>query len=68
MTKNWKIVYSTNEIHIAELAKRLLEDNDIQAVILNQQDLNYHVGSIEVMVERDSVIRAKNLLNKNSFE
>ena len=44
------------------MAKDLLEENDINAVIINKQDSNYLFGSLEIYVERDNAIRGKHFL------
>lgn len=64
MDNNWKIIYSTSALYQAEMVKDILEDNDIQAVLLNKQDSFYHFGDIEVYVKPDDVIRAKFLIKK----
>ena len=62
MSKNWIAAYSTLNLQHAELAKQLLFDHGITAVVLNKQDSNYLFGHIELMVERDSLIKAKSIL------
>ncbi len=62
MEKNWVCIYSTNTSYRAEIAKDLLDENDIDAVIINKQDSNYLFGQVEVYVERDYAIRAKHIL------
>jgi hypothetical protein len=67
MEKGWVSVFSTNQEYIAELAKELLEENDIQLVLLNQKDSahpNLFAGDIEILVKRENVIRAKYLLKE----
>ncbi len=62
MEKNWICVYSTNTAYRAEIAKDVLTENEIDAVIINKQDSNYMFGLLEVYVERDNAIKAKHLL------
>jgi hypothetical protein len=67
MEKGWVSIFTANEDHIAELAKVLLEDSDIQFVSLNQKDSshpNLFSGSIKILVKRENVIRAKYLLKE----
>jgi len=48
----------------AELVKAALNDNGIEAVLMNRQDSSYlQFGEIEVLVKRDDVLRAKYLLD-----
>jgi hypothetical protein len=62
MEKNWVCIYTTRASYLAEIAKDLLYENEIDAVIINKKDMNYHFGTLEVYVERDNAIRSKHLL------
>lgn len=62
MPKNWIVAYSTLNLQHAELAKQFLFDHGITAVVLNKKDSNYLFGHIELLVERDSLIKAKSTL------
>ncbi|MGD9992009.1 MAG: DUF2007 domain-containing protein [Salinivirgaceae bacterium] len=62
MSADWKTVYSTGKLYQAEMAKFILEENDIETVLLNQQDSFYLFGAIELLVKPEHVIRAKYLL------
>jgi hypothetical protein len=67
MEKDWVSIFSTNHEYIAELAKEVLEENDIQFVLLNHKDSSYpdlFIGEIEIFVNRDNAIKAKYLLKK----
>lgn len=57
-------VFSTNREYIAEIAKGILKENEIEAVILNKKDSSYTFGEIELFVNRDNAIRAKYLLKE----
>ena len=51
MEKDWKQVFLSGELYRAEIAKELLENNGINAVILNQKDSSYtSFGNVEVYV------------------
>jgi hypothetical protein len=65
MEKNWVSIYSTNQIHIAEIAKQVLATNGISSIIINRKDSSYKsFGEIELYVNRDFVIRAKSLIKE----
>jgi len=65
MDTNWTSIYSTDQLYIAELAKQMLLDNDIEAVVVNKRDSTYNTfGDIEVYVKRDHVIRALKLIKE----
>jgi hypothetical protein len=69
MEKDWVIAYTTNQPYQAELVKRRLEDHDIGAVIINKMDSTYRTfGDVEVYVPRDSILRAKKLVNEFEVE
>lgn len=59
MNDNWIPVYSSGIRHLAEMAKQMLMDNDIPAVIVNKKDSSYLFGEIEVFVKREDIIKAK---------
>jgi hypothetical protein len=68
MNDNWTSIFTTQYEHIAEIVKAVLEDNEIKCVIINKKDSAYHFGEIEVYVNSDNVLRAKQLLKGKSFE
>ena len=62
MEKNWVCIYNTSTLYLAEIAKDLLHEKDIEAVVINKQDSNYQFGILEVYVDRDNAIRAKRII------
>ncbi|MBA7519871.1 hypothetical protein ES705_11959 [subsurface metagenome] len=59
------IVYSTNQIYLAEIAKQVLADNGMNSIIINKKDSSYNdFGDIELYVNRDFVIEAKALIKE----
>ncbi|MFA9388835.1 MAG: DUF2007 domain-containing protein [Prolixibacteraceae bacterium] len=63
MEKDWKQVFLTGQAYQAEMAKEILENNGINAVILNQKDSVYLTfGDLEVYVNEKDVDRAVELL------
>ncbi len=64
---NWTLVYSAVSHHEAELVRGHLEANDINAVVMDQRSSVYpSMGTIQVLVDRDDVLRALHLINKRS--
>jgi len=49
-------------MYAAKMAQEFLSSNGIDSVILNKKDSVLLVGEIEVLVENQSLIRAKHLL------
>jgi len=65
MEKDWVIAYESKQEYLAEIARAVLSDNDIESVIINKKDSIYNsFGDIEVYVIRDNLIRAKQILQK----
>jgi hypothetical protein len=64
MESNWTLVYSTDKFYEADILKELLDDNDIDAFVLNKQDSAYHIGDIEVYTRPEDVMKAKVLIEK----
>lgn len=54
--------FSTDKMYAAKMAQEFLTSNGIDSVILNKKDSVLLIGEIEVLVERQSLIRAKHLL------
>ena len=69
METNWKMIYSTRDPLKAELAKNLLNRNNIEAVELNKRDSCHgNFGDIEVYCHADHVVLALHVLNKLDHE
>ena len=65
MEKDWVIAYESKEEYLADIARTILSDNDIESVIINKKDSIYNsFGDIEIYVNRDNLIRAKQILQK----
>ncbi len=65
MEKDWVIAYDTKQEYLAEIARSVLFDNDIESVIINKKDSIYNLfGDVEIYVNRDNLIRAKQILQK----
>lgn len=62
MASDKVLVYTTNKAYEAEMIKQFLFDNAIPAFIINKMDSSYLFGDIELLVERDHVIKAKKLI------
>lgn len=62
MDKDWVSIFSTSEEFQAEIAKGVLEENEIECVMINKKDSFYHFGEIELYVMREDVVKSKYLL------
>ncbi|MDL2283087.1 DUF2007 domain-containing protein [Odoribacter sp. OttesenSCG-928-G04] len=68
MDNNWTAVFSTDKLYQAELVKENLEENGIEAVILNQKDSAFLEGSIDVMVDNKHYEKAKEITKNIHLE
>lgn len=63
MDKNWVKIYSNTFEPKVEMIRLQLESEGILAMILNQKDsAHVHLGELELYVNRESVIKAKRLI------
>lgn len=63
MEKDWVTVYHTGQNFQAEIAREILENENINCVVINENDSTFpSIGEIEVMVHQDFEARAKELL------
>ena len=69
MKKNWiNIFTSANPIEV-EIIKQMLEENNINAVVLNKQDSSYNMfGTIDLFVNETKQETALQLINKQNNE
>ncbi len=63
--ENWSVVYVTEKPYLAEMARQMLMDKGIEAVVMDKKDSAYPtIGHIEVMVENDNLPEAKQLIKE----
>jgi len=63
MEKGWEKIFTTSQPFQAEMARQVLEEAGIQAVVINKKDSSYLAfGEAEVYVPQGDVIRAKHLI------
>jgi len=62
MDTNWAKIFSTETQYKAELLKGLLEENDIEAIVINKKDSAYLFGELELFVHIDDVLQAKHII------
>ena len=68
MERGWQRIYFTEKPHLIQIAKSILDDNDIESVIVDKRDSSYiTIGEMELFVKDNDVMRAKFLLEKNSL-
>jgi len=62
--KNWVKIQSFKRYHQAELRKNILNQNDINAVILDEKDSLFLLGNIELYVEEFNEKKARALIDE----
>jgi len=63
MEDNWISVYSSDKPWQAEIARQVLSENGIEAVVLNKQDSSYLIfGEAEVYVSLEDSEKSKEIL------
>lgn len=68
MENNWVKVYTTENAITAEIIKQALVENDIPAVVLNQQDSSYRTfGVLTVLVRPDDEDKATAFIKENEL-
>lgn len=67
MEKNWVLLYSSGEPHKIEFIKGLLSENNIRSIDINKKDSSYLLGEIELYVNRNEVLKAKYIIDKNKL-
>jgi hypothetical protein len=61
-SKEWVVVKTFDGIENALIAKRILEKNNINAVIINEKDSSFLIGDIELHVEIDKKEKASTII------
>ncbi|MCB8963693.1 MAG: DUF2007 domain-containing protein [Bacteroidales bacterium] len=61
MNENWTLVFTTAQTWQAEIAKQILDENGITAVVINKKDSSYLFGEAEVYVDICDAEKAKEL-------
>ncbi len=68
MEKGWEKIFTTSQPYQAEVARQVLEEGGIEAVVINKRDSSYLAfGEAEVYVKQDDVIRAKKLIKNLEY-
>ena len=63
MEDNWVVIYSSDKTWQAEIAKQVLLDNGIDAVVVNKKDSSYLTfGEAEVYVAEENSEKSRILI------
>ena len=61
-------IFSTDQPYLADIARLVLDENNISSIIMNKKDSLYKIGEVDLYVNRDQALRAKNLIKNISSE
>jgi hypothetical protein len=61
---NWVVLYRSSNLQLCELLKIALENEDIEAVTINQKDSAYAFGEVKVMVPEHKLPLAEAFLHQ----
>lgn len=65
----WTSIFETDQLYRAEIMKGLLQDNGIQAIILNRKDSSYvMLGTVTVMVKEEEKQKAIEIIKSVNCE
>ncbi len=64
MEDKWVLIYTSSQLYEIELISGMLFENDIESYIINKQDSAYFIGEIELHVQIDKILKAKQLISK----
>ena len=65
MEKDWVCVFKTEQNYQAEIARELLENEEISCVILNEHDSTFpSIGELEIWVHKDFEEKATEILKE----
>ncbi len=64
MKDNWQKIYSNTQEHKVDIVQAVLKDSGINSVIMNKKDSAYLFGELELYVQADDVLKAKQIINK----
>jgi hypothetical protein len=67
MEESWQKIYSSTYEHKVQIVRAVLKDFEIDSVVINKKDSNYHFGELELYVQNDNVIKAKQIINKEKL-
>ncbi|MEI6766539.1 MAG: DUF2007 domain-containing protein [Bacteroidota bacterium] len=67
MEEGWSRIYSTADPVKIEILKSMLEEENIQAVVINKQDSSYLFGESEVYVSSDDALAALQIIRNAEF-
>ncbi|MCK9269740.1 MAG: DUF2007 domain-containing protein [Bacteroidales bacterium] len=63
---NWVLVFNARNMASAQITAGMLKENGIESHILNKQDSEFFIGSVDLYVETQNEAKARQLLSEHS--
>ena len=68
MKDNWNKIYASTLLYKVKIVQAILEEEDIEAVIINKQDYSYGFGEIELWAKGENTVFALKIVNEINFD
>lgn len=65
--KDWRKVYGSGFEHKVEIVQAVLKEEEIPSVVMNRKDRAYLFGEVELYVHVDHLLKAKQIIEKESL-
>ena len=67
MKEDWIRVYVSKDFYKAELARQVLVEHEVEAVLLNKQGFPYTFGDVEIYVNKKDLYSAKEIIVRENL-
>ena len=68
MEQGWQPIYFSDKMHLIEIVKTVLAENNISSFAVNRKDSTYiTMGDVELYVKDTDVMRAKFLIEQHNL-
>jgi hypothetical protein len=68
MQSGWQLVYLSDQMHLIEIVKAILSENNIESFAVDRKDSTYiTIGAIELYVKDMDVMRSKYLIDHHQL-
>lgn len=68
MEHGWQRIYSGTQMHLIEIVKAVLADNQIESVAVDKRDSSYiSIGEIDLFVREEDAVLARVIIEQNKL-
>ena len=68
MKGKWNKIYASTLLYKVKIVQAILEEQDIEAVVINKQDYAYGFGEIELWTKQENTVLAIKIVNEINFD